>query len=283
MIENKPLGSLYVVATPIGNLGDLSFRAVKILQSVQWVAAEDTRVSRYLLEHYSVKTPLISLHAYNEYERCEFLYERLLSNESIALVSDAGTPLISDPGYILVKYLRGKGIKIIPIPGACAAIAALSVSGLPTDRFVFEGFLPSKPGARQKRLHCFATEERTVIFYEAPHRVQACVSDMIAIFGGGREVTLARELTKQFETIITVTLAQLAQILERDTDQLRGEMVLLLAGCQRTDTIDAATHHVLDVLLQELPIASAVKLTAKITGKSKNQLYPLAILKNQSV
>lgn len=274
-------GLLYIVATPIGNLQDMSFRAIQILKSVDSILAEDTRHSLPLLQQFSITTPIYSLHEYNERERTANIINRLIEGKSIALISDAGTPLISDPGYFLVREARAQGIRVIPIPGACAAITALSVSGLATDRFVFEGFLPTKSKARIDRLTELLNESRTVIFYEAPHRIVDLLKDMQKVFGEGREVVIARELTKTFETILAGTLSKLLEVIETDPNQQRGEMVVMVEGI-REPTSKVPAHDMLALLLEELPLKKAVEITAKLTGQRKNEIYDLALLIKKS-
>src|SRR5690606_13608454 len=226
-------GILYVVATPIGNLADMVPRAVETLQTVAVIAAEDTRHSARLLGHFDINTPTLAYHDHSDEQRTEQLLKRLRDGEDVALISDAGTPLISDPGYRLVRAARQQGSRIVPIPGACAVIAALSVAGLPSDKFSFEGFLPAKQVARQSLLRSLQQETRTLIFYEAPHRVLETVQDMCAVFGPDREVVMAREITKTFETIKSAPVAELAQWIAADTNQTRGEIVLLVHGAAK--------------------------------------------------
>lgn len=275
------VGILYVVATPIGNLGDLSQRAVEVLKNADLIVAEDTRHCKVLLEHYGIDTAVKALHEHNEKEQASVLVQRLLKGENLALVSDAGTPLISDPGYRIVSEAQESGVKVSPIPGACAAIAALSASGLPTDRFVFEGFLPVKSVARCKHLEKLRPEARTLIFYEAPHRILEVLQDMQAVFGDQRRVVLARELTKMFETILHGTLPELVAAVSADSNQQRGEMVLLLQGASEDESsgLGLSAGSVLDVLLKELPLNQAVKLAVEITGQKRNELYKAAIAK----
>lgn len=274
-------GMLYVVATPIGNLEDLSPRARRILGEVALVAAEDTRHSGQLLQHAGIKTRLLSLHDYNEAERTPKLIETLLAGESVALISDAGTPLISDPGYDLVRAARAAGIRVIPVPGACALVAALSVSGLPTDRFVFEGFLSSKQVARRAALGTLAHEPRTLVFYESAHRLVESLADMAEIFGATRQAVVARELTKLHEAIRDGTLADLCTWAGTDTHADKGEVVLLVAGAPRTeDAVEA--ERVLDILLEELPVRQAAGLAAKLTGGKRNELYRKALEKQRT-
>ncbi|HET6586860.1 MAG TPA: 16S rRNA (cytidine(1402)-2'-O)-methyltransferase [Oleiagrimonas sp.] len=267
-------GTLWVVATPIGHLDDMSARAVQTLGRVALIAAEDTRHTRPLLTHCGIDKPLTPLHEHNEREVVDRLVERLGEGDDVALVSDAGTPLISDPGFRLVRAARAAGIRVSPVPGACAAIAALSVAGLPSDRFVFEGFLPSKSAARQSRLRELNSETRTLIFYESSHRIAQSLADMRDVFGGEREAVLARELTKRFETVLGEPLADLAARVATDPDQQRGECVVLVAG--RSEDADAKLvegRRVFDILREELPPARAAKLAAAITGAARKALY----------
>ncbi|HEV2620497.1 MAG TPA: 16S rRNA (cytidine(1402)-2'-O)-methyltransferase [Frateuria sp.] len=269
-----PPGSLSVVATPIGNRDDLSPRAVAALRAADVIAAEDTRHSRPLLLHHNIDTPLVALHEHNEREAVDALVRRMLDGHSVALISDAGTPLVSDPGFRLVRAARVAGIRCVPVPGACAAIAALSVAGLPSDRFVFEGFLPPKAAARRARLQELAGESRTLIFYESSHRVAESLADMREIFGGAREAVLARELTKLFETVIGEPLADLAARVEGDPDQQRGECVVLVGGRgEEADARLAEGQRVFALLREELPPAKAAKMAAAITGAPRKSLY----------
>jgi 16S rRNA (cytidine1402-2'-O)-methyltransferase len=270
--------SLYIVATPIGNLADLSSRAIEILQSVDVIAAEDTRHSGHLLQHYAIKTPTVSLHEHNEQQRSEVLLSRLQQGEAVALISDAGTPLISDPGYRLVSLVREHNIKVVPIPGSCALITALSASGLPSDKFSFEGFLPTKAGAKRQVLESLKNTDHTVIFYESPRRLKATLHDMVEIFGLERLACLARELTKLHETIVTKPLSELVAWVESDSNQQRGECVLLVAGkTEKTDPSDIEMERVLSLLLADLPIKKAAAITAQLLGTSKNKAYELAL------
>jgi 16S rRNA (cytidine1402-2'-O)-methyltransferase len=270
--------SLYIVATPIGNLADFSPRAITVLQSVDVIAAEDTRHSGHLLQHYAIKTPTVSLHEHNEQQRSEVLLARLQKGESVALISDAGTPLISDPGYRLVSLVREHNIKVVPIPGSCALITALSASGLPSDRFSFEGFLPAKAGTKRQVLDNLKNESGTLIFYESPRRLKATLTEMIDIFGPDRLVCLARELTKLHETIVTQPLSQLLAWVESDSNQQRGECVLLVGGnTEQPDPNDADAERVLSILLTELPVKKAAAMTAKLLDMRKNKAYELAL------
>ncbi len=274
---------LYVVATPLGNLGDMSFRAVETLGKVDLIAAEDTRRSRHLLSHYGISTPMVSLHEHNEEHRVKDLIERIMSGESLAIISDAGTPLISDPGYRLVSMALTVGIRAIPIPGASAVITALSVSGLATDRFIFEGFLPARASARRARLSSLRDETRTQIFYESCHRVVDCISDMQEVYGAGRIVVIARELTKTFESVQRDTLSELKYWLEGDVNRQRGEFVLLVSGAEQSEghPANAETLRILRILMSEMPIKQAARIAAGITGRKKNELYALALLLSQ--
>lgn len=268
-----------MVATPIGNLGDISRRAREVLAAVDTVAAEDTRHSRQLLSHFGIQAKLLALHEHNERGRVAQLLGRLEAGEALALVSDAGTPLISDPGFHLVREVRAAGYPVIPVPGASALIAALSVSGLPTDRFVFEGFLPAKSAARRRRLEELAGENRTLAFYESSHRIGESLADMAALFGEAREAVLAKELTKTFETVRGDSLGGLCTWLAAEPERSRGEFVLLVHGAARPEAgeVDAAAERVLRLLLAELAPKRAVKLAAEITSAQKNALYRLAL------
>jgi 16S rRNA (cytidine1402-2'-O)-methyltransferase len=272
------LGTLYVVATPIGNLGDLSARAREVLAGVNVIAAEDTRHTRQLLQSCGIDTALTSLHEHNEARKSEELVARLTAGESVALVSDAGTPLISDPGFDLVAAARTQGISIVAVPGPCAAIAALSIAGLPTDRFTFEGFLPAKSAARKAQLERLAGEERTLVFYEAPHRLAEALRDMASVFGDARSATVSRELTKRFETTYAGTLGELSALAEKDADMSRGEIVIVIRGnseARASASIDA--EQMLRALLEELPPSQAAKIAARVTGTKRADLYEAAL------
>jgi len=268
-------GVLYVVATPIGNLQDLSARALDVLRTVPLIAAEDTRHSKKLLVHYGIGTRQMALHEHNERHITASLLRHLAAGEDVALVSDAGTPLISDPGFYLVRAAREANVRVVPVPGVSALIAALSVAGLPSDRFLFEGFLPSKQAARQQRLQALAAVTVTLVIYESSHRICASLRDMVDCLGGTREATVARELTKTFETILHGSLDELLQRVESDADQQKGEFVVLIHGAQARErsAVDAETLRMLEVLLAELPLKQAAGLAAKISGLSKNVLY----------
>jgi 16S rRNA (cytidine1402-2'-O)-methyltransferase len=289
-VNYESIGRLYVVATPIGNLGDLSARAREILQTVSLIAAEDTRHTGVLLKHFGIETPQISLHDHNERQRAGEIIERLRQGASIALVSDAGTPAVSDPGFELVRAVAAAGFEIIAIPGPCAAIAALSIGALPTDRFCFEGFLPARGAARRARLGSLANEARTIVLYEAPHRVRETLEDCAAVFGGERNATVAREITKLHETTYRGPLAELRARAGADPDFGRGEIVLLIAGSPQSATGDGGADghgggldRVLKVLLAELPLKQAARLAAQITAVRDNEAYKRALhLKQES-
>jgi len=274
---------LYVVATPIGNFGDMSQRAVEVLRSADLIAAEDTRHSQRLLQHYSIDTPCMAYHDHSDERALVRISRCLADGGSVALVSDAGTPLISDPGYRLVRQVQELGHLVRPVPGACAAVAALSASGLPTDRFLFEGFLPARAGSRANRLAELAGETVTLIFYEAPHRVRECLEDLVTAFGGEREAVLAREITKTFETIRRGSLLELAQFVAADSNQEKGEIVLLVAGRAKSgQQLSPAMATLLQRLAEELPAKRAAALVAEHTGLRKKQLYDyLLALKQQ--
>lgn len=276
---SAPAGVLYVVATPIGNLGDMVPRAIETLQTVSLIAAEDTRHSSRLLNYFNINTPCIAYHDHSGEDRTESLVAKLEAGSSIALISDAGTPLVSDPGYRLVRQARQRGIKVVPVPGACAMVAALSAAGLPSDRFAFEGFLPAKQAARRTQLEALASDSRTLVFYEAPHRVLETLVDMRDIFGAERELVMARELTKTFETIKGDTLAAMCDWVASDANQQRGEIVLLLHGAPKVEVeeMSAEQQRVMKILLEDLPLKQAAALGAKLTGLKKNFLYQWAL------
>ena len=265
---------LYVVATPIGNFGDMSQRAVEVLQNADLIAVEDTRHSQRLLQFFSIKTPVMAYHDHSDERALHRIGRCLSGGGSVALVSDAGTPLISDPGYRLVRHIQSSGFNVRPVPGACAAIAALSVSGVPTDRFLFEGFLPTREVARANRLNALASQPVTLIFYEAPHRIEASLHSMMNAFGGSREAVLAREITKLFETIKRGSLAELSQFVSDDSNQQKGEIVVIVAGKQKGEQeLDADVSALLLRLSQELPAKRAAAVVADCTGLRKKQLY----------
>ncbi len=285
---NKP-GTLYIVATPIGHLGDISFRAVEVLGKVDRILAEDTRHSRALLSHLGLKKPLSSLHTHNEREAASKVIEGLGQGLDYALVSDAGTPLISDPGAYLVPLAQDAGFKVIPIPGACSLIAALSASGIMSDRFCFEGFLPVKKAARDQQLQTLVqsslSSSMTTVFFEAPHRIVRTLEAMESIVGPDREIAIARELTKTFETIKRGSISEIVQWIKADPMQQKGEYVLIVSGLKestlkkdrKTKALDADTEKLLSVLLSELSISQATRLAAKITGLNKHVLYAWAV------
>lgn len=271
-------GTLYIIATPIGNLQDISPRALYVLQQVQWIAAEDTRHSEYLLKHYGITTPLKSLHTHNEKQRIAWIREILQKGESVALVSDAGTPLISDPGYALVTTLADEGLPISPIPGACAVIAALSASGLPTEQFLFEGFLPSKSTQRRQQLEKRKQETATLIYYEAPHRLLDSLKDMLTIFGGNRQAVVARELTKTFEQFQRGSLQSIIDYFEMHEDKQRGECVILVHGVEEALSVDEKeANRILKILLPLMSLKQAAQAASEITGVRKNVLYEWAL------
>ena len=270
-------GVLYVVATPIGNMGDISARAREILAGAGAVAAEDTRHSAHLLRELGLQRPLVSLHEHNERARAAELVGRLRAGESIALVCDAGTPLVSDPGYQFVCAALDAGITVIPVPGPCAAIAALSAAGLPSDRFCFEGFLPARAGARRRRLTELAAETRTLVLYEAPHRIAACLEDLTAVCGESRRACVARELTKRFETFYRGSLGELALRAKGDPDMRRGESVVLVEGAAAPEPAAARLDETLAVLLRYLPPSSAAAAAAGLTGVRRSDAYARAL------
>lgn len=267
-------GTLHVVATPIGNLDDLSPRGVATLRAVDAICAEDTRHTRHLLQHAGIDRPLLALHEHNEDAASAGLVERLLAGQSLALVSDAGTPLVSDPGFRLVAAARAAGIRVSPVPGACAAIAALSVAGLASDRFCFEGFLPPKSAARRARIAELASEPRTLVFYESAHRIEEALADFADVLGAPRRAVLARELTKRFETVLDGDLASLQATLAADPDQRRGEFVLVLAGASDdAEARLAAGRRLYARLVSELPPSRAARLAAELSGAPRQALY----------
>ncbi|WP_180130953.1 MULTISPECIES: 16S rRNA (cytidine(1402)-2'-O)-methyltransferase [unclassified Acinetobacter] len=269
---------LFVVATPIGHLDDISYRAIEVLKSVKIIAAEDTRTSVQLLKHFSINTPLTACHDHNESNKIDQLIERLEKGENMALISDAGTPLISDPGFKLVRAAQEKNIRVIPVPGACAAIAALSAVGLPSDRFSFEGFLPSKQSQRLLALEKLKDETQTMIIYEAPHRIVDCLKDMSNVFGADRPVGFAREITKTFETIKKMSLGELVHFVESDHNQQKGEIVLVIGGAtEEKDLEQEKLDKLLTRLLQDLSVKAASQLAADLTGIKKKVAYQRAL------
>lgn len=273
MFELKK-GALYVVATPIGNLGDLSPRARDVLAGADRICAEDTRHTRQMLSALGLERPLLALHEHNEEARVAQVLAHLQAGESLALVSDAGTPLISDPGYRLVRGLRAAGVTVSPVPGPCAAIAALSVAGIASDRFCFEGFLPHKAAARRERLQALAAEPRTLVFYESAHRIEECLADMRAAFGDAREAVLAREITKLFETVLDGTLASIADAVGADPNQRKGEFVLVVAGAaEDSDAALREGRRLYAKLSEVMKPSQAAKLAAELSGAPRKALY----------
>lgn len=270
--------TLYIVPTPIGNLEDITTRALKTLESADWIAAEDTRHTQRLLQHFSIKTRTLSLHEHNEEKRAAMLCHRLQDGESVALVSDAGTPLISDPGFVLVRHCREQGIPVVPLPGPCAAITALSGAGLPTDRFIFEGFLPVKSQAKENRLALLTDRHATTVFYEAPRRVIATLKDIQKILGNERNVVIAKELTKAFESIIGGRPEDVIQWLEAEPARQKGEFVVMVSPAPEQDTeIPAEALALLNALTAELPLKKAAAIVAAHYKLKKNELYQVGL------
>ncbi|MDM5173213.1 16S rRNA (cytidine(1402)-2'-O)-methyltransferase [Proteus mirabilis] len=276
--------TLYIVPTPIGNLGDITQRALDVLSHVDLIAAEDTRHTGLLLQHFAINTRLFALHDHNEQQKADQLISKLQQGLSIALVSDAGTPLINDPGYHLVNQCRKNGIKVVPLPGACAAITALSAAGLPSDRFCYEGFLPAKTKSRQDCLRDLAQEPRTLIFYESTHRLLDSLADMVTVWGEARYVVLARELTKTWETIQGMPVGELLNWVREDENRRKGEMVLIVEGYQKPqeDHFAPEVLRTLAILQKELPLKKAAAVTAEIYGVKKNALYKHVIAQNEA-
>ncbi len=272
----RTTGTLFVIATPIGNLEDISIRALNTLKAVDIILAEDTRHSRQLLTTFGIQKPLISLHAHNEEGKTESIILALLAGKSLAMISDAGTPLISDPGYPLVHSARAVDIDVVPIPGPCALITALSAAGIPADAFSFFGFLPARSSARRAKLTALTSIEHTLIFYESTHRILACIEDIAAIFGEACKLVLAKELTKTYEQFITGSTVDVRLWLSNDLNHQKGEFVLMISPRQVHSAVKCDTT-ILDHLLKELPLKQAVKLAAQITGQPKNELYKLAL------
>ena len=276
--------TLYIVPTPIGNLGDITQRALDVLSHVDLIAAEDTRHTGLLLQHFAINARLFALHDHNEQQKADQLISKLQQGLSIALVSDAGTPLINDPGYHLVNQCRKNGIKVVPLPGACAAITALSAAGLPSDRFCYEGFLPAKTKSRQDCLRDLAQEPRTLIFYESTHRLLDSLADMVTVWGEARYVVLARELTKTWETIQGMPVGELLNWVREDENRRKGEMVLIVEGYQKPqeDHFAPEVLRTLAILQKELPLKKAAAVTAEIYGVKKNALYKHGIAQNEA-
>jgi len=282
-LNSSESGQLLVVATPIGNLGDITHRALQVLGSVDFILAEDTRHSKRLLNHYGIGSKLRSCHEHNEESQVEWVKSQLDLGLDLALISDAGTPLISDPGFVLVRALREQGYSIVAVPGPSSIIAALSIAGLPTDGFVYDGFLPSKTGARQSALGSYVNEHRTVVLFESSHRIKACLVDVVEVLGGQRQIAVARELTKRFETVLAGTAESVLNTFDIDDDQSRGEFVLMLAGVEPVSSSQADVSAVLKVLLAELPVKQAAGIAAKLSGKRKNEVYDLALAVKQDL
>ena len=273
-------GILYIVATPIGNLQDITQRALDTFAQVDLIAAEDTRHSGLLLSHYGIKKPFFALHDHNEQEKAHILVEKLKQGSHIALISDAGTPLISDPGFHLVRQCREAGIRVVPLPGACAAITALCASGIASDRFCFEGFLPAKTKARKDKLENIAEEDRTLIFYESTHRILDTLEDMQSVLGGERYIVLAREITKTWETITGNTIKNLREWLLEDPNRTKGEMVLIVEGKPKSDNNDEISPQAvkaLELIAEELPLKKAAAIVAELYGYKKNALYQFGL------
>jgi 16S rRNA (cytidine1402-2'-O)-methyltransferase len=282
-MKNNRMGIVYVVATPIGNLQDLSLRGIETLNNVNQIVAEDTRHAMPLLKHYSIHKPIISMHEFNERERLNAILTSVEEGYSIALISDAGTPLISDPGFHLIREAKTRGIQVVPVPGPCAVIAALSVAGLPTDRFTFEGFLPAKQEARHQCLNALRHEKRTMVFYEAPHRLLSTLEAMALVFGPTHQGVIAREMTKIYESILSGSLNELIDHFTLHTQEVRGEIVIMVQGVDEKsrETKEVVPEEVLNLLLEELPVKQAVALASKITGERKNSLYEMALAKKE--
>jgi len=267
---------LYVVATPIGNLEDISDRAVRLLSGADLIAAEDTRHSRVLLSHYGITTPMLALHEHNEARVVGKILERIVNAEAVALISDAGTPLISDPGYRLVRGAREAGLPVFSLPGPCAVTAALSVAGLPPDRFTFEGFLPSKAVARKKTLESLSCEPRTLVFFESSHRIEAAIHAMAEVFGRERLAALCRELTKKFETVLRAPLAEISEKLAEDKNQTKGEFVIVVGGYEGSENEAMSTAlNMASALLEYLPASQAARVAAKLNDVSRREVYRL--------
>jgi 16S rRNA (cytidine1402-2'-O)-methyltransferase len=271
------MGILYLVSTPIGNLGDISQRAIDVLKEVDVIAAEDTRHSQHLLNHFGIRGRMRAYHEHNELRQAGQLIDVLEQGDSVALISDAGTPLVNDPGYRLVELAHQHNITVVPVLGACAAIAALSAAGLATDRFVFEGFPPAKKGTRLNYLTKLENEKRTMVFYISCHRIVETLDDMKQIFGADREATFAREMTKTYETIRKATLATLHDWVGEDEMQRKGEIVLVISGAEQEKREDFALDNMLSVLIEEVPVKQAAKIASRLTGVNKNELYKAAL------
>ncbi|RLU00465.1 MAG: 16S rRNA (cytidine(1402)-2'-O)-methyltransferase [Ketobacter sp.] len=276
-------GILYIVATPIGNLNDITLRAIDVLKQVDVIAAEDTRHSKKLLDHYGIDSKLMAVHDHNEEERIHTLLSLLQEGQSVAMISDAGTPLISDPGFRVVRAMRQSGIEVVSIPGPCAAVAALSIAGLPTDRFLFVGFLPPKQKARQAELESLLAETGTLVFYESPKRIQSCVEDVVSVMGAERMVAVAKEITKSFETVKTAPAAEVLSWLAEDQHHTRGEFVLLVQGAEpgAAAVIDPKVLRALQMTGEYMPLKKACAVVSELTGIPKNALYEAALQQNK--
>ncbi|MEE2729228.1 MAG: 16S rRNA (cytidine(1402)-2'-O)-methyltransferase [Pseudomonadota bacterium] len=276
-------GILYIVATPIGNLNDITLRAIDVLKQVDVIAAEDTRHSKKLLDHYGIDSKLMAVHDHNEEERIHTLLSLLQDGQSVAMISDAGTPLISDPGFRVVRAMRQNGIAVVSIPGPCAAVAALSIAGLPTDRFLFVGFLPPKQKARQAELESLLAETGTLVFYESPKRIQSCIEDVVSVMGGERMVAVAKEITKSFETVKTASAAEVLSWLAEDQHHTRGEFVLLVQGAEpgAAAVIDPKVLRALQMTGEYMPLKKACAVVSELTGIPKNALYGAALQQNK--
>ncbi len=281
--NSSEFGQLFVVATPIGNLGDISHRALQVLGSVDYILAEDTRHSKRLLNHYGIGSKLRSCHEYNEESQIDWAKTQLNRGLNLALISDAGTPLISDPGFVLVRALREAGYSAVSVPGASSIIAALSIAGLPTDGFVYDGFLPSKSSARKTALGAYSNQHRTTVLLESSHRIRACLRDIVDVLGARRQVVIARELTKRFETVLSGEAAAILDEFQRNEDQSRGEFVLMLGGVEPIKSGDDEVVPILNVLLHELPVKQAAGIAAKLCGMRKNEIYNLALKLKQEL
>jgi len=278
--QNEPSGTLYIVATPIGNLEDLSARAQRVLASVDLIAAEDTRHTGRLLQHLGLSKSMVAMHEHNERGRVATILNALALGRHVALVSDAGTPLISDPGFVLVREVRQAGYKVSPVPGPCALVAALSAAGLPTNRFLFAGFLPAKASGRRSALAELVRDQATLVFYESPHRILDCMADIVTVMGGDRECVLGRELTKAFETFYSGSAVQVLNQLQNDPNGGRGEFVVMVRGAEplpETETGSLDVDRLLGLLVKELPIKKAARIASEISGLSKNGLYKRAL------
>ncbi|MCR4553561.1 MAG: 16S rRNA (cytidine(1402)-2'-O)-methyltransferase [Succinivibrionaceae bacterium] len=276
-MDNAIESALYIVPTPIGNLSDITLRAVEVLKNVDYIGAEDTRHSQLLLNNYGIKTKMFSLHDYNEIQKRDYLVNTIKEGKSVALISDAGTPLISDPGYHVVSYCRDLGIKVIPLPGPCAAITALSASGLPTNNFIFMGFLPTKEKALNTELSAILDETRTCVFYESPKRIVYTLEAINEVLGSERRVVIGRELTKTFESFYDLPAGQMLDFLREDPNRTRGEFVLMIAGIQEKNEISPKVVETMKLLMNEMPLKKAASICAAIYQLKKNELYDYAL------